>query len=263
MESIKDKIKEDEDELIINEEENDDIKDEIKKVDNDNKIELLKIPPGTPRDKFGEYVDPMLLDMYEKQLKKLNDDKIKYDDVIKQLKKNLSGNRKKLTKKINKLSSWIPINVDDVEKDIATLSSDISAQRVVVDGVEGDINLLKENLELNKKKFQEHRNEIKQISRNYEEGMKQANPNRLNLQQQPNETPEDYITRIKNIEEEKFDINIHGDKSELNNIRKLKAKLKYIIRDPTSIEHVIKSFTPEEICKINQYFEVIKSKFLH
>jgi hypothetical protein len=60
----------------------------------------------------------------------------------------------------------------------------------------------------------------------------------------------------------KFDITIHGDKSALSNLRKLKAKLKELIRDPSLIENVLKSFTTEEVFKINKYFEVIKTKFL-
>ena len=43
------------------------------------------------------------------------------------------------------------------------------------------------------------------------------------------------LKRIQSIEDENFDINIHGDKSALSNLRKLKAKLKELIREPSLI----------------------------
>ena len=48
----------------------------------------------------------------------------------------------------------------------------------------------------------------------------------------------------------------------LNIIRKLKAKLKTIVREPSLIENILKSFTTDEIYKVDKYFEVIKAKFL-
>ncbi len=131
-----------------------------------------------------------------------------------------------------------------------------------INPIKGDIELIKHNIELNKINEQKVNQENMKYAKLYEEGMKQANPNRLNLQQQPNESSDDYIKRIQSIEDEKYDINIHGDKSALSNLRKLKAKLKELIRDPSLIENILKSFETDEIYKINKYFEVIKSKIL-
>jgi hypothetical protein len=262
IQSTDDTIKEKEDQLKLNEDKIKEIDAEIKKNE-DNKInELAKIPIGTAKEKMYDYVDPYLINMYDKNIKNLLLRLPDINDIIRNLKNELRILRTRFTKLQNDYRKWMPVNVDTVKANVAQIITDIGTQQGVINAITGDIDLLKDNLNLNKKNMQEHKAEIKKISRDYEEGMMQANPNKLLLQQQPNESSEDYITRIKTIEEEKFDINIHGDKTILNNIRKLKAKLKLIIREPSKIENIIKSFTPDEIYKINKYFEVIKGKFL-
>ena len=53
-----------------------------------------------------------------------------------------------------------------------------------------------------------------------------ANRNNLYLEQGIDEEDADYLTRLRNIPNEKIDVNLYQDKAELNNIIKLKELLK-------------------------------------
>ena len=129
--------------------------------------------------------------------------------------------------------------------------------------IKGSIELYKQNIEENKKAADIVKSNNKKYINLYSEGLTIANRNKLKLSKNPDETDEDYYKRIKDIEDEKFDTALYSDKADLSNIRKLKAKLKFIVRDPVIIDNLIKRFTSELIFKINKYFPIIKTKFLN
>ena len=153
-------------------------------------------------------------------------------------------------------------NIPAVEAQFNADLVNLKASETAINTMRGEVELIKDNIQVNELNKQKANQDNLQYAKLYEEGLKQANPNRLFLQQQPNESSDDYIKRIQTIEDEKFDITIHGDKAVLSNIRKFKTNLKQLIREPSLIENVLKSFTPDEIFKINRYFEIIKTKFL-
>ena len=186
------------------------------------------------------------------------------DDISKIKKVELQNQIKGTNQKLKDLDAHFKPILSDIPKLRTQIRKNITALKQSendINAIKGDIELIKDSIELNKINEQEVNQENMKYAKLYEEGMKQANPNSLNLQQQPNESSDDYIKRIQSIEDENFDINIHGDKSALRNLRKLKAKLKELIRDPSLIENDLKSFTTDEIFYINKDFEVIKSKF--
>ena len=89
-----------------------------------------------------------------------------------------------------------------------------------------------------------------------------ANRNKLFVEQGLDEADTDYLTRLRNIPNEKFDVNLYQDKAELNNIIKFKELLKELIRKNDIIEDISKYFSAETIFKIIKIFPKIKEEFL-
>ena len=106
------------------------------------------------------------------------------------------------------------------------------------------------------------------VERQNKEGLKQvetalmmANRNKLFVEQGLDEADADYLTRLRNIPNEKFDVNLYKDKAELNNIIKLKELLKELTRKNDIIENITKFFNAETIFKIIKIFPKIKKNF--
>ena len=82
------------------------------------------------------------------------------------------------------------------------------------------------------------------------------------LEREPNESEADFLTRMKNIEMERYDVNLNKEKAKLEQVVKLKMNLKNIIRKDDIIENIVKSFTGDQIFLINKNFAGIQQHFL-
>ena len=92
-----------------------------------------------------------------------------------------------------------------LESDIKTDESDLIISENAINSDRGELDTMKENMRVNLLGQQKVDQENFKYAKLYEEGLKQANPNRLTLEQQPNESSDDYIKRIQSTEDEKFD----------------------------------------------------------
>ena len=120
-------------------------------------------------------------------------------------------------------------------------------------------------IEENKKIQQIADQENKKIIYKYEEDLKQANMNRLNVNKQPNETEYQYFERLKTIAETKSDEAFYKDKAQLEQIKKLKDNIRKLIRNESMVEGVVKKLMEEEtvsIFEVNKYFTLIEEEFL-
>ncbi len=64
----------------------------------------------------------------------------------------------------------------------------------------------------------------------FKENLIANNATKVYLEQQPYESDADFLQRIKNVENERFDINIYQEKGLFEQIVRLKTNLKDIIR---------------------------------
>lgn len=124
----------------------------------------------------------------------------------------------------------------------------------------------KENIKANETEKIRIRDENKQLVKDYGEKFNILNRDRTSITKQPNETDEQYFQRIKDLEATTVDPNIYKDRAALEEIKKLKRNLKDILRDPSKIEDIIKSFpNPQDIYIINinwkKISEFLKSKY--
>ena len=120
----------------------------------------------------------------------------------------------------------------------------------------------KQNIEDNKNIVIQHNKDIKDNVRLFKENLIANNATKVYLEQQPNESDADFLQRMKNVEQEKYDLNIYQEKGHLEQIIRLKNNLKEIIRNDELIENVTKSFKSDQIFVINKHFIQIKDKFL-
>ena len=88
--------------------------------------------------------------------------------------------------------------------------------------------------------------------------------NRINIQQDPNESEEDFRNRLQALEKEKFDVNIYQDKAQGEQNKRLSENLKNIIRNDNIIWDVVKSLaqTPGLVFETNKYFNIISTRLL-
>ena len=131
-----------------------------------------------------------------------------------------------------------------------------------VEHILSEIELIKANIEENRAKQAEINTINKQGIKNVEQALMMANRNKLYVEQGIDEEDADYLTRLKDIQTEKFDTVLYKDKAELANIKKFKLNLKELIRRDDIIEEVVKFFAPNVIFKINKIFPKIKKEFL-
>jgi len=143
-----------------------------------------------------------------------------------------------------------------IEQEITRLEAEIEQARL--DGEEAS-KLIEENKAIEIQKAKENKENLL----NYQEKLKVLNTGRMNfLERDPNESEADFLTRMKNIETERYDTNLNQEKAKLEQVVRLKLNLKKIIRRDEIIENIVKSFTGDQIFLINKNFAGIQEHFI-
>jgi hypothetical protein len=96
----------------------------------------------------------------------------------------------------------------------------------------------------------------------YERELNQANRNRLNLQQQPNESEAEYYQRLKELQTEKYDPILYRQRAITQNTTELKEKLGDLFKDTSFKEDILKTLSDEDKFLLNKYFDKIGKSFL-
>ena len=134
--------------------------------------------------------------------------------------------------------------------------------------ISNEKNLLQEalnNIADNKQITISHNNQIKQDLEQYRASLIARNKGRLNNieEQLPNETQAEYLTRMKDLEAEQYDMNLYKEKSGLEQIILFKKNLRTLFNKDDLIENIIKSYKdPDDIFIINKHFKAIQEYFL-
>jgi len=143
-----------------------------------------------------------------------------------------------------------------IQTDVTQIEADIEQARL--DAVEA-IKLIEENKQIEIQKAKENKENLF----NYKEKLKVLNYGRMNfLEREPNESETEFLIRMKNIETERYDTNLHQEKARLEQVVKLKLNLKKVIRKDELIENVVKSFQADQIFLINKNFAGIQQYFI-
>jgi len=150
-----------------------------------------------------------------------------------------------------------------IEKDL----QDLNLEYTKLYSLNGNYKKIKEsiaqNIIDNENVLIQHNKNIKDSINKYKESLLTQNANRVIIEEQrPNETQEQYLQRMKDMEAEQFDMNLFNGKAELHQIVMLKKNLRQIFSNDGTIENVIKSFKPDQRFIINKHFAEIREYFL-
>ena len=107
--------------------------------------------------------------------------------------------------------------------------------------------MFKQNINDNIKIKQEIESENKILRIQYEDAFKNANKNRPSINKQLDESEEDYIQRMNELENEKYSTVLYKEKAILDYVIKLKDKLKEFLQNDADIENIIKDLSDNEI----------------
>ena len=169
---------------------------------------------------------------------------------------NRSGISRAVQKKTQKYIQTIEQDIRATEGNIKALEKDLQDKQNIMES-------FITNIETNKQIVIRHNQEIKLNLEKYRESLLALNRNRLRIEEKlPNETDEDYLQRMKDIETEQQDVDLYKEKAALHQILILKKNLRNIFNKDDLIENIVKSYKPEEIYIINTYFKQIQEYFL-
>jgi len=210
-----------------------------------------------------------------KLINNLRKAKIDLADVIEKIKVSeelINKGKKKPYKKAG-VVQYQPLTPTERTAEEAKLATNQTAKSMIendIKGLEADIEQERLNAEEASKLIDENKAiEIQQAKDNkenllkYKEDLKVLNTGRMNfLEREPNESEADFLTRMKNIETERYDTNLYQEKAKLEQAVRFKMNLKNIIRRDDIIENVVKSFSGDQIFLINKNFAGIQEHFI-
>lgn len=119
-----------------------------------------------------------------------------------------------------------------------------------------------ENINLNITGRTEHELEKKRNLNQYRDSLLTRNQSLYMDSQQPNETDEEYLNRMKAVETEQYDMDLYRDRIELEQSQILKKNLRQLFNKDDLIENIIKSFKQDQKYIINKHFAQIREYFL-
>jgi hypothetical protein len=100
----------------------------------------------------------------------------------------------------------------------------------------------------------------KEITQKYTDTFDIANRDRYSVQQDINESEEDYLNRIKQIESQPYDPTIFKEKAVNEGNLNLMSNLRNSLRDEIKITEIVKTFTSEEVFMINTNWKEIQDQ---
>jgi len=148
------------------------------------------------------------------------------------------------------------------ELKLGKLKDDYKTLENKMDKINYDIKKTNEDFD----KIKKHNSEVNSRNREevlkYEQSLNLINRNRLNLQQQPNESEYEYYNRLREIERTKYDPVLYKQYAENEQTKTLKTHLNSLFADTTFKEEILSNLTPEDKFIINKHFDEIETQFL-
>ena len=139
--------------------------------------------------------------------------------------------------------------------EIARLQGDIPALQAVYRQIE-------ENIKLNEQEITNANVENTKVARKYEGVFNEQNKNLYSVKQEPYESELDYIRRIKQLDDTKYDPKLYENRAATENSKELMQNLKQIINDDAKISEIVKLFPSNAIFDINKYWPKFKETIL-
>lgn len=154
-------------------------------------------------------------------------------------------------------------DIQNKERDIRVLETSNGKLYADNGNLKKIISSIEKNIIDNKNLIIQHNKVVNDNLQKYRENFLTQNQNRMVVEEQrPNETPEEYLQRMKDMQTEQFDMNLYQEKANLHQINMLKKNLRQIFSNDAMIENIIKSFKEEQRFIINKHFPEIREYIL-
>ena len=213
------------------------------------------------KKKLAGYTSTFWIKLTEKQIQELEKQKLGQEEKLKPIEETITI----YTTELSEAQASI-IEIDNGIQELDKTFNDIQTKKGQIQNdipnLETELQQLKDNYEKNKIDSTEVKRQNKLIAKKYEEAFNIANLNRINIQQEPYESEDNFIKRLQALESEKFDVNIYNDRAEGEQKKWLSEKLKNVIRNDNIIWEVIKGLTTKQIFETNEYFNIISTRLL-
>jgi hypothetical protein len=96
----------------------------------------------------------------------------------------------------------------------------------------------------------------------YKEDLNQLNKGRLNIEQQPNESDDEFRNRLRDTGMMTYDEDAMARSAELYNREKMKERMIEIHRDTAMTGNALKSFDADQLFKMNKNWSTLKQNFI-
>jgi hypothetical protein len=146
----------------------------------------------------------------------------------------------------------------ELEKQIEEVNDEV--QEITKDALakQEEIKVIEANIKDNEKEEAIVQKKNKDIAKEYGEKFNLLNWQQQQVGQQPNESDDAYIKRLKDLENLKADPNIYKQKAINENVNKLKINLKQIVKDDLKIEQIAADFREgDDAYILNSYWDQI------
>lgn len=146
----------------------------------------------------------------------------------------------------------------ELEKQIEEANDEV--QEITKDALakQEEIKVIEANIEENEKEKAIVQKKNKDIAKEYGEKFNLLNWQQQQVGQQPNESDDAYIKRLKDLENLKADPTLYKQKAINENVNKLKNNLKQIVKDTGKIDQIVANFRDDdEAFILNSYWDQI------
>jgi hypothetical protein len=206
-------------------------------------------------------------------LEKKQEDIVKVVNEINRLDKIIRDTPKRLNEleiikdnsKLKKLTlEWMNLQkpIMDLTREMRTAKTEIPKLEKQLTDLETEMKLIETNIKDNEQEIINTNIKNKAVSKRYEDQFNALNQNLYSIKQEPHESEQAYIQRIKQLDTLKYDPQLFEDKAELENSKQLMRNLKEVISDDGKISEIVKSLAPREIFDINKYCPKFKDTIL-
>jgi hypothetical protein len=153
-------------------------------------------------------------------------------------------------------------NMERIDRYIEELNDIITDLEVQIDQINFRINSNERNKRINQADRARVDKENAIRLKAYKEDLNQLNKGRLNIEQQPNESDDEFRDRLRDTGMMTYDEDAMSRSAELYNREKMKERMMEIHRDTAMIGNALKSFDADQLFKMNKNWSTLKQNFI-
>ena len=235
----------------------------LKEAQTINKIKNIDSNINTKTTKLSGLTQQAAIDRAKKEIEDLERRKTLEEKILNDIQAEIAILQPQEADKQAEIATFQTEDTN-AKRDLRNITRNKGLEETKIPNLEVELKQIADNFEQNKMDAAEVKRQNKTIAKQYEEAFNIANLNRINIQQDPNESEQDFINRLQALEQEKFDVNIYNDKAQGEQNKRLSENLKNVIRNNNIIWDVVKSLaqTPGQVFETNKYFNIISTRLL-